>query len=99
LAQLALMALERADWEQGVALAAGAVDAAGPEPGPGCALVHAVAAFARSNRGRVHESRIAARAATRMLAAREDTAPWYGAQARIALARAELRLSNAADAR
>jgi LuxR family maltose regulon positive regulatory protein len=102
LAQLALLALEQADWEQGAALADRAAETiretafAGSPPST---LVHAAAAFARAHRGRIDEARQDVAAARRLLARDADYAPWYGAQTRIALARAELRLSNAAETR
>jgi LuxR family maltose regulon positive regulatory protein len=58
-----------------------------------------VAAYARAHRGRVDEAREDAGTARRLLASRVEHAPWHGAEARIALARAELRLSKAAEAR
>jgi LuxR family maltose regulon positive regulatory protein len=101
LAQLALIALEQADWEQGAALADRAeerIASAGRVEAPAAALVHAAAAFARAHRGRVDEARENVGEARRMMDA-TDCAPWYAAQVRIALARAELRLSDAAEAR
>jgi LuxR family maltose regulon positive regulatory protein len=102
LAQLALIALEQGDWEQGAALADRAeerIASAGRGQAQAAALVHAAAAFARAHRGRVDEARENVREARRMLTKATDCAPWYGAQVRIALARAELRLSDAAEAR
>jgi LuxR family transcriptional regulator, maltose regulon positive regulatory protein len=102
LAQLAFLALEQEDWDQGSALAGRARDelaAAGLDEAPACALVFAVAAFARAHSGRVEEARHDVRASRRALAALTDVAPWLGLQVRVALARAELRLSDAAAAR
>jgi LuxR family transcriptional regulator, maltose regulon positive regulatory protein len=61
--------------------------------------VCAVAALARALRGRVPEARADAAEATATLAAIGGLAPWYEAQARLALARAQLRLSDVAAAR
>jgi LuxR family transcriptional regulator, maltose regulon positive regulatory protein len=102
LAQLALLALEQDDWDHGAELAGRAREElaqVGLGDAPACALVFAVAAFARAHSGRVEEARHDVRASRRALAALPDVAPWLGLQVRIALARAELRLSDAAAAR
>jgi LuxR family maltose regulon positive regulatory protein len=102
LAQLALAALEDADAEQAgdladrACLTVAALDARQARP---CALVFAVSAFACAQRGEVERAREAVMECRRRLAVLGDFAPWYDAEARIALARAELRLSNSADAR
>jgi LuxR family maltose regulon positive regulatory protein len=102
LAQLALLALEQEDWDHGAQLAGRACDEvakAGLGDAPACALVFAVAAFARAHSGRVEEARDDVQASRRLLAMLTEGTPWFGLQARIALARAELRLSDAAAAR
>ena len=95
-------ALEREDWVQGAELAgsaSGVVEEAGLDGTAASALVLAVSAFAAAHGGRVEQARDDARAARRMLATLSDAVPWFAAEARIALARAELRLSDAAAAR
>ncbi len=102
LALLALMALDEEDWEEGAMLAQRAHDhVTGLRLGddPGCALVFAASAFARAQRGRVEQARADVREARRLLSMLHEPAPWYDAQIRIALARAELRLSDAGAAR
>jgi LuxR family transcriptional regulator, maltose regulon positive regulatory protein len=101
-AELALGALCAGDFDEGSVLAERArsrVDAAGLDARASFALVAAVAAFARAHRRRFAEARVDVEIATRMLAGADDVPPWYGAQARLALARAHLRLSDAAGAR
>lgn len=100
-AQLALGALCAGDWDQGPVLAERSrsrVDAAGLDARASFALVAAVAAFARAHRRRFAEARVDADIAARMLAGAGDVPPWYGAQTRLALACARLRLSDAAGA-
>jgi LuxR family transcriptional regulator, maltose regulon positive regulatory protein len=100
-AQLALAALCAADWEGGAALAERArsrAAAVGLGGHPSLALAIAVAAFARAHRGRFAEARVDAALATRLLSGCEGLPPWYGAQAGLALARAQLRLSDAGAA-
>jgi LuxR family maltose regulon positive regulatory protein len=100
-AELALGALCAGDWDDGPALAERArsrVDAAGLDARASFALVAAVAAFARAHRRRFAEARVDAEIATRMLAGAGDVPAWYGAQTRLALACARLRLSDAAAA-
>jgi LuxR family maltose regulon positive regulatory protein len=102
LAELALIALFDGDWEQGATLAERArsrADGLGLDDHPTLVLVVAVSAFARAYRGRVEEARGDVAAATRTLRMLDGFAPWYEAPARIALARAQLRLSNVAEAR
>jgi LuxR family maltose regulon positive regulatory protein len=102
LAQLALMAAERDDWEGGAALAARAraqVDHYGLHEYPISALVFAASAAIRARRGRVDEAQEDVRQALRLLDGLVDFAPWYLAEVRVALARALLRLSDVATAR
>jgi LuxR family maltose regulon positive regulatory protein len=100
-AELALIALVAEDWEHGATLAERArsrAEAVGVEEHAVLALVVAVAAFARAHRGRFAEARLDVELAKRLLADREDVPPWYSAQVSLALARAELRLSDRAAA-
>jgi LuxR family maltose regulon positive regulatory protein len=102
LAQLALLALLEGSDEEGSVLAERArtrIDARGLDDAATRTLVCAVAAFARAYRGRVHEARGDVAEARRLLGGLDGLAPWYDAQARLALARAELRLSDVTAAR
>ena len=102
LAQLAALALERDDWEEVTELSArarGQAEHHGLRTTPTAALVFAVSAVARARRGRIEEGRADLRCATVLLAETTDFAPWYGAEVRILLARAALRLSDVCLAR
>jgi LuxR family maltose regulon positive regulatory protein len=102
LAQLALLALEDEDLEQGADLSLRARDLAERADVTGlrgCTLVFAVSALAAAHRGDVERAREDVVQARRRLGRVADLWPWYDAEVRIALARAELRLSNAASAR
>ena len=100
-AQLALLAVEADDWEDAAACADEARAALAPVPvtAPGHALVLAVGAAASAYRGEVFEARRDADAAKRLLSRLGGFVPWYLAEAQVALARAEIRLSDAATAR
>jgi LuxR family maltose regulon positive regulatory protein len=102
LAQLALHELLEGDADEGAVLAERArtrVDARGLDEPTTRGLVCAVSAFARAYRGRVQHARADLAEARRILGSLDTLAPWYDAQARVALARAELRLSDVAAAR
>jgi LuxR family maltose regulon positive regulatory protein len=102
LAQLALGAAEREDWESAAALAAramGQVEHYALQNYPTSALVFAVSAAVRARRGRVDEAQADARDATRLLGLLTDFMPWYEVETRVALAQAALRLSDTAEAR
>ena len=102
LAQLALLAAEREDWEAGagyVARAVAQVGHYGLEAHPTTALVFAAQAVVDARRGRIAEARDALTTGRRLLESLVDFAPWYEVEARIALARAALRLSDVAAAR
>jgi LuxR family maltose regulon positive regulatory protein len=102
LAQLTLLALEEDDWESGAWLAARAkalVESAGVAELPSAALVFAVSAAVRAHSGHVEAATGDRRQASKLLAGLKDFAPWYDAEARIALARAALRLSDPVSAR
>jgi LuxR family transcriptional regulator, maltose regulon positive regulatory protein len=101
-AQLALLAAEEDDWPRAAELADAALADVAATPlatAPTTGLVHAAGAFARAHRGRAEEARGDVRAARLLLGPEADYAPWFGTETRIALARAELRLGNAAEAR
>jgi len=102
LAQLAIVAIEQEQWERAGELADRAVTivdephlTASPVP----ALVFAVAAATRARQGRVDEAKRDLRRAADQLVALGDFIPWYGAEARIMLARAALGLADTVGAR
>src|SRR3954447_2785765 len=100
--QLALMALAADDFAEGAALAEDArsrLDELGFGDHAMAALVHATAAFARSHGGDADLAREETTLARRILGEQQELPPWYDAEVRIALARVELRLSDAAAAR
>jgi len=102
LAELGLLALLEGDADEGAVLAERArtrIDARGLDDAPTRALVCAVAAFARAYRGRVQDARADVAEALRLLGSLDALAPWYDAHARLALARAQLRLSDVTSAR
>lgn len=103
LSQLALVAIDEGDWHGGALLSMRAANRVRPTPlagYPTAALVLAVAAAAHAQRGRVEEATRDAALATQLLDGLEDDfLPWYEAEARIALARAALRLSDVGRAR
>jgi LuxR family maltose regulon positive regulatory protein len=101
-AQLALIALEREDWELGGAFAGRARSQTihgALSDYPTSALVFAVSALVRAHLGHVDEAQQDMRHAKDLLARLESFAPWYEVEARIALARASLRLSDVVGAR
>ncbi|MES1193359.1 MAG: LuxR C-terminal-related transcriptional regulator, partial [Solirubrobacterales bacterium] len=102
LAQLALFALLDGDADEGAILAERArtrVDARSLSEPMVRGFVCAVSALARAHRGRVAQARDDVAQARRILDVPDALAPWFDAQARLALARAELRLSDVAAAR
>jgi LuxR family maltose regulon positive regulatory protein len=102
LAQLALHALLEGDADEGAVLAERArtrLDTRGLQEPLARGLVYAVSAFARAHRGRVEEARADVAEASEILGKHDTLMPWYDAQARLALARAQLRLSDVTAAR
>ena len=102
LAQLAFLALQADDLDDAATLAArarAAVVRGDDGELPLTALSMAVSALVLSHRGQLDAARRDIEEAGRRLAGLPDVAPWYGALARVALARAELRLSDGARAR
>jgi LuxR family maltose regulon positive regulatory protein len=99
LAQLALLAVEEGDAARGLELADRARRWVTDADDLGLALVFAASALAYALSGRVADARRDVREARRLLAAQAAVAPWAGAQVRMVLARAELRLSDAGAAR
>lgn len=102
LAQLALFAIDDGDWEQAWLLAARArsqVERAGLADHPTAALVFAVSALVRSHRDRVEDAQADRRRASDLLTRLVDYVGWYDAEARVALARAALRLGDVTGTR
>jgi LuxR family maltose regulon positive regulatory protein len=102
LTQLALIALEDDDAEGAVRLitrARSQVARYGLSRFPTSALVLAVAAFIRAQRGRVEEANADAAEAASLLERLVDVAPWYEAEVRLVLVRTALRLSDVNVAR
>jgi LuxR family maltose regulon positive regulatory protein len=102
LAQLALMAAERDDWQSAAAFAERArhqVDHYALDSYPTSAIVYAASAAVRARLGQVDHAQADARRARRLLDSMGDFAPWYDAEARVALARAALRLGDLPAAR
>jgi LuxR family transcriptional regulator, maltose regulon positive regulatory protein len=102
LSQLALLAIDRADWDAAELLAArakGQVERVGLTEYALSALVYAVSSEVQARIGRVDAAQRDGRDATRLLSALTRFTPWYEAECRIALARASLRLSDVATAR
>jgi LuxR family transcriptional regulator, maltose regulon positive regulatory protein len=102
LAQLAMLAIEQADWTAAGELsqrAGSAVQRAALGDYPISALVFAASAATLAHAGRVDEAKRDLRRATDLLAELGDFIPWYGAEARIMLARAALGLADTVKAR
>ena len=102
LAQLALIAGDREEWEGGAALVARArtqVEHYGLRDYPTSALVFAASAAIRVRRGPVDEAQHDLRHAMRLVDAIVDFAPWYLAEVRAALAHAAIKLSDVTTAR
>jgi ATP/maltotriose-dependent transcriptional regulator MalT len=100
-AQLALLAVHADDWGDAAARAeqARAALVEVPVTAAGHALVLAVSAVTAAHRGDVFDARRDADTAFRLLETLPSFVPWYMAEAQIALARAEIRLSNGDRAR
>ncbi|MFI5038343.1 MAG: LuxR C-terminal-related transcriptional regulator [Solirubrobacterales bacterium] len=102
LAQLAMLAIDRDDWETAAEVADRGLAVAG-SPGlvasPMSALVYAAAAATEAHRGHVDAAKRDLRHGTELLAALGDFIPWYGAETRIMLARAAVGLADTVRAR
>lgn len=97
LAQMALLAMEEGDHERAMILSsrAGAqVKRCRLEQCPLIALVMAVSAAVRAERGRVEEAHLDLRHALELLGEITDPSPWYEIECRVLLARATLRLNE-----
>jgi LuxR family transcriptional regulator, maltose regulon positive regulatory protein len=102
LAQLCLLAIERGDWPSAESLSARAkrqVERSGLGDCPLSALAYAVSADVLAHVGRVEAAQADTRTAGSLLARLVDFSPWYEAEARIALGRSALRLSDLPHAR
>jgi LuxR family maltose regulon positive regulatory protein len=102
LTQLALLALDEDDSQSAAWLAArgkAVVKRSGLAHSPTAALVFAVSAAVRAHGGQVEEAAADRVHALKLLAGLIDFVPWYEVEARIALARASLRLSDPVSAR
>jgi LuxR family maltose regulon positive regulatory protein len=102
LSQLALMALDEHDSEDAARLitrARAQVTRYKLDRYPTSALVLAVSALVRAQRGRVEDAREDLRAAAALLERLTDFAPWYVIEAEIVLAGTALRLSDVNGAR
>jgi LuxR family transcriptional regulator, maltose regulon positive regulatory protein len=102
LAQLVMMAIEQDDWDaagEPAERAASIVERPALADYPISALVFAGSAATRAHEGRVDEAKRDLRHATDLLAALGDFIPWYGAEARILLARAAIGLADTVRAR
>ncbi len=102
LSQLAVIAIEQDEWDTAGELAdraATIVEGNALGSIPVSALVFAVAAATRARQGRVDEAKRDLRRGADLLVALGDFIPWYGAEARIMLARAALGLADTVGAR
>ena len=102
LSLLALQELGIDDAEGALVLAetaVGELESAWLDDEPSCALAYAAAACARAHAGQVEQAQRDVERSRRLLAALPCPVPWYVAETAIALARALLRLSDAAEAR
>jgi LuxR family maltose regulon positive regulatory protein len=99
-AQLALLAAEAEDWDAAAAHARAAREAAEPAAAlPAALLALTATAVVGAHRGEAAEARRAAAAARELLGDGGGLPPWLAVEAHVWLARAELRLSQAAAAR
>jgi LuxR family maltose regulon positive regulatory protein len=97
LAQLALIAADDEDWEHAALLASRArsqVESVGLGGYAVCSLVFSVSALVRAHRERVEPAQDDRRVAEKLLDALADGPPWLELEARVALARATLRLGD-----
>ena len=102
LAQLVVIAIEQEDWDTAAELAdraGGVVQRHGLSEYPISALAFAACAAARARQGRADEAKRDLRHGADLLAILGDHLAWYGAEARILLARASLWLADIVGAR
>ena len=100
-AQLALLAVERLDWEDATRHAREAVDGLAGVHAPAAvrALAHAAHAVVDAQQGKMARARHDARDARRLLGSGTDVPTWLLAETHVWLARAEIRLSDGPTAR
>lgn len=102
LAQLALLTAQQHDRNEAAAFAERAraqVERCGLGSCPSTALVFAVSAALRAERGQVEESRAELRQSLDLLGEPTDESGWYAIECRILLARATLKVSGPSGAR
>ena len=102
LAQAAMIAIEQRDWEAAADLtdrADSVIEEHGLQHYPVSALAFAASAAVRANEGRADEAKHDLRRGRHLLADLGDFIPWYGAETRILLAHASLRLADIGGAR
>jgi LuxR family transcriptional regulator, maltose regulon positive regulatory protein len=102
LAQLALLAWERDEWDEAAVLVGRAraqIKRSRLTDYPTLALVFAVSGLVRSNRAMTEEARADLLLARRLMSRLVNFMPWYEAETRIVLARAALQLHDVASAR
>lgn len=102
LAQAAMIAIERRDWDAAADLtdrAESTIEQHGNAECPLSALACAACAAVRAHHGRADEAKRDLRRGINLLAALGDFIPWYGAEARMLLARASLGLADVVGAR
>jgi LuxR family maltose regulon positive regulatory protein len=102
LAELALMAAHDDDWARASDLAASArsrIDDAGLADHSTSVLVFAISAWVSAHEGLAAEAKRDLRHCTQLLAKLGEYMPWYEVEARVAMARACIRLADLALAR
>jgi LuxR family transcriptional regulator, maltose regulon positive regulatory protein len=102
LAQAAMIAIERRDWDAAGDLtdrAGRVIEQRGLAEYPVCALAFAASAAVRAHNGRADEAKQDLRRGIELLTTLGDFIPWYGAEARILLAHASLWLADVTGAR
>ena len=102
LAERAAIEIDAGAWDEAEDLAGRALritEERGLSEYPASALVFAVYAYMAAAASRVDEAKAYARRCSALLHSHDDLAPWFGAQARILLARALIVLADITDAR
>ncbi len=102
LAQAAMIAIERHDWESATDLtdrAADVIEARTLAESPLCALPFAALAASRAQAGRIDEAKLDLRRGIDLSATLGDDMAWYGAQTRLLLAHASVGLADVVGAR
>lgn len=102
LAQAAMIAIEQRDWAAAADLtdrARRVIEERGLRNCPFSALALSASAAVRAYEGRADEAKDDLRRGTQLLADLGDFIPWYGAETRILLAHAALRLADIGGAR